>query len=346
MANPPLPPAIARALDTFLGWTERHPGAIAASVSFEGRGPGVAAAARHAVVVFAQHGDEWGTLPAVVEVLPLLREQVEAGPRGGRVTVILGNLDALRINDRWVREDLNRCYPAPGEDERLPPGDASDERLRAHVIARAMRDADLVVDLHQTSQPTRRPFFVFPFHRPSVALAQALRTTDVLLTRDPGPIDETGRCIDDFCHARDVPTVAIEVGCKGENAMTRACVAQVLQAVAAQVGSDGDRAAREPAPIRLLHVTRRFGFGSRGDAVAPGLDNLAPVLAGMPLVTGLAPALAPGDGVVFFMQRPPRDAAGHILGVLPKTAICFAETYVPKPDGIDRVDGVDRVDAR
>jgi hypothetical protein len=278
-----------------------------------------------------QHGNEWGPLLVLLELLPWLRSSQELAARNSYLTVILGNPRAAAICDRFIDLDLNRCYPDPHKspalegDETGSSGTVPYEILRAGQIAGVVASADMVLDLHQTNQDTREPFFVFPFHERSVVLARQIGTSRFLLTRPVGE-GEAGRCVDDFLQGLDIPAVVIEVGARGENTMSRDCAMASIRAFfrlfAGQVGDV------EHADLRLLRITRRYDFSSRKDAVSEGLINLSPVGRGTPLLTEQHAATAPRDGFVVFVQRPRRNPDGQIAGRIPATALCFAEDFV------------------
>ena len=62
----------------------------------------------HIVVGSIVHGNEVGSLPAIVEVA----ERLAAGDidYGGRMTFFLGNPEASRENVRFLESDLNRVF--------------------------------------------------------------------------------------------------------------------------------------------------------------------------------------------------------------------------------------------
>ncbi len=320
------------ALRAFEQWCRDYPGAIPYSVALSGKRPrAVGDANRHAVIVLMQHGDEWGALPVLLELLPWLRRVQEQTSQATRLTLILGNPQAAECGERFITHDLNRCYPNPvgfADPQRgaaEPAVGASDEQRRAHAIAGVVATADMVLDVHQTRQATAHPFFVFPYHPASVALAEKMMAARVLLTRPLGHEGHSG-CIDDFSHALDIPLVAIEVGQRGDNPMSRVCARQAMAGFA-ELFFAGPESVRMRTPLHLISITRRYTFSSKADSVVDGLINLSPVCRGTLLMTDQETAIAPNDGFVVFIQRPHRNADGLIAGTIPRTALCFVEEF-------------------
>ena len=318
----------------FKDWCNTFPGAIPDSVSFTSgvtKSPNMHV--KHAVIIFLQHGDEWGTLPTVLDLLPWLRSTLTKTQTNVKITIILGNPKAAAICDRWIDSDLNRCYPSPDcfspSISKTSPDQASTyESTRAKDIASIIASANMVLDLHQTSQPACGPFYVFPFHGASVALAQQMGIANNLLTRDIGNINEQERCIDDFAQALNIPIVVIEVGQKGDNLISRKHTKNAITSfVGLAIGKRKRKRKETTKKLRVLYISHRYKFTNRASKVSDGLINFSPVKSGSPLLLGTEVIYAPRDGFVVFMQNPARDAKGLIIGAIPPTAICFAETY-------------------
>lgn len=318
------------ALRAFRRWSLDFPGDIPYSISLRGGQPRQQDRPdTHAVILLVQHGDEWGPLPVLLDLLPSLRAAQEQAPANRRLSIVLGNPWAALNGQRFIEFDLNRCYPDPGAARESvgAGGSGHYERDRAHEIAALVASADLVLDLHQTNQATQQPFFVFPFHAASVALARSLGSAEILLTRPIGEEDQ-GRCVDDFLHALDIPVAVIEVGQKGDNAMSQACTRETIAAFLRCFGGEPSPQAQTRA-LRLIGISRRYEFAGRADAVSAELINLSPVRRGTSLLTQQPDAVAPDDGFVVFVQKPRRDEQGCIVGKIPRIALCFAAEFNP-----------------
>lgn len=94
-----------------------------------------------------------------IEVVKKLKAQAEAGEfqvDQGKVFLILGNLQAIELNERGSKphQDMNRCFHQNILEEE--PG-ATFEEQRAATIAPFLQQSDIVLDLHATNKPSE-PF--------------------------------------------------------------------------------------------------------------------------------------------------------------------------------------------
>ncbi len=135
------------------------------------------------------HGNEFGSLPAVVQLV----EQLRSGDLrfGGRVTVFIGNPEAARQNMRFIESDLNRVF--------IETDGKTHEHERARTLMPILDTADVFVDFHQTILETQQPFYIFPWHVPGWHWAQALQSANVWVTRDPKlTFSANSRCSDEY----------------------------------------------------------------------------------------------------------------------------------------------------
>ena len=109
-------------------------------------------AGTHIVVLGGVHGDEM----TGVQVVNTLRDIFEKGERRiekGKLTLILGNEEAIRIGKRGTTDErnLNRMF----SDEHLT-GPILDfyESRRAHELVPILKSADISIDIHSTSVQT------------------------------------------------------------------------------------------------------------------------------------------------------------------------------------------------
>src|SRR5690606_4026586 len=96
-------------IDEFKIWCNAFPGSIVDSVSLvSNHSKSSGRPFKHGVITFLQHGDEWGTLPVVLDLLPWLKSALSQALSHTQITLILGNPEAAVICDRGVDYDLNR----------------------------------------------------------------------------------------------------------------------------------------------------------------------------------------------------------------------------------------------
>ncbi len=131
--------------------------------------------ATHLVFGSLVHGDEVGSLPAVVRVIEALRSG--ALKFGGRVTFFLGNPEAGLAGVRFLESDLNRVFVDSAADDH--------EGRRARQLRPILDDADVFIDLHQTIEETKHAFYIFPFGVEGWQWARAIAATPLWVTRSP-----------------------------------------------------------------------------------------------------------------------------------------------------------------
>lgn len=266
--------------------------------------------ARHVVVGVAVHGDEVGPLPAAVALVEALRSG--ALTFGGRLSLFVGNPEAVRAGVRALDSDLNRVFLATPPDDR--------EGRRARVLAPVLDTADLFVDLHQTGQPTPEPFYTLPWRPVDERWAGALAGARLWLARPWGQDFSPGTCCaDEYVRARGRPGLTLELSRKGLDPATEARAGQVLRRLLRLVDQDAAGAPLEPGPpLTFLQTVHREPLGDPLRRLRPGLHNLQPVAAGEILSPPDGPEITcPVDGLLVFPTYPRRDAAGRALPPLP-----------------------------
>lgn len=267
----------------------------------------------HLVFCCLTHGDETGSLPAAIELL----EALATGQRrfAGRLTVVLGNPRAARLGRRFTEADLNRVFL---------PGPDSWERRRAAELMPLLDQSDLVVDLHQTIEPTAKPFHIHPWTPTLEHWAQVLDGARDWVTRPMGESFASGTCcLDEYVRDQGKAAVTIELSQKGMRPSTTALAAAILERAlsAAEAILDGAELASltsEAAPMRLWRTHAKQPYASAELRLREGLRNFESITSGQLLSAPETPALrAPADGALLFPKYPPRDAEGTIQGPLP-----------------------------
>lgn len=262
----------------------------------------------HLVIGSVVHGDETGSLPAVVRVM---RELRQGSLRfGGKLTLFLGNPEAARAGVRFLQTDLNRMFGPELSD--------SHEGQRATQIKPILDEATVFIDLHQTILRTEQPFWIFPFQVPGWLWARAIGTAQVWVTRHPQQqFSLEGCCADEYVRNAGRPGITIELSQRGfgngaeERAwetITRAMA--VADAVAA--GAPLRHLAEARPEITFYETAHREPFATDEHALRDGLTNFAPVQAGELLSAPSSPPMvAPLAGCVLFPKYPPRDGDSY-----------------------------------
>ena len=267
----------------------------------------------HVVLCCMTHGDETGSLPAAVQLL----EALQQGTRrfAGRLTVVVGNPPAARLGRRFGEADLNRVFL---------PGPESWERRRAAELMPLLDQADLVVDLHQTIEPTAQPFHIHPWTPVLEHWAQILQGAQDWVTRPMGESFATGTCcLDEYVRDQGRAALTIELSQKGMRPQTtklaQAVMERALDAAQARLaGSDLASLSSTAKEMRLWRTAHKEPFASAELCLRPGLRNFEPVQTGELLSAVGTPELrAPCSGALLFPKYPPRDTTGGISGPLP-----------------------------
>lgn len=267
----------------------------------------------HLVVCCLTHGDETGSLPAALALL----EALQTGQRhfAGRLSMVLGNPRAARQGRRFTEADLNRVFL---------PGPDSWERRRAAELMPLLDQSDLVVDLHQTIEPTAKPFHIHPWTPTLEHWAQVLDGARDWVTRPMGESFASGTCcLDEYVRDQGKAAVTIELSQKGMRPSTTALAAAILDralsaAEAILGGAELAELTSGAEPMRLWRTHAKQPYASAELRLREGLRNFEPISAGQSLSAPDSPPLQVAeDGALLFPKYPPRDAEGRVQGPLP-----------------------------
>jgi succinylglutamate desuccinylase len=262
----------------------------------------------HVVVGCMIHGDEVGSLPAVVDLV----EDLRAGRRayGGPLTVFIGNAEAGARDRRFLEADLNRVFV------HHPPD--NHEGRRARALKPLLDQADVFLDLHQTILHTDRPFWIFPWSPEGWRWARAIGVASTWVTRPPQASFSPGTCCaDEYVRRLGRPGLTLELGPKGFHPVARDRATEALTRllrVADHVGrGQALETAAEAAPeLTFLETRWRCAFDDPAMRLREGLVNFHPVGEGERLsAPGTPEILAPLDGLVLFPKYVERGADGR-----------------------------------
>ncbi len=123
------------------------------------------------------------------------------------VAFLLGNPWAARENKRFLERDLNRSFNRP--DPRMK------EERRAAELSQVLRRTDFIVDFHQTTKASDRPFFIFPYSKPSFAFAREVAPKQTIVTHWGKPFSAEGMCSDEYVNAQGGTGISLELGQNG-----------------------------------------------------------------------------------------------------------------------------------
>lgn len=151
------------------------------------------------------HGNETAGIAVLNSLLALL----SSGSLRLEIPVafLLGNPWAAREDKRFLERDLNRSF------NRAHP-EAKEER-RAAELAEVLKRTDFIVDFHQTTKPSDRPFFIFPYTKPSFAFARELAPRQTIITHWGKPFSVEGMCSDEYVNSQGGTGISLELGQNG-----------------------------------------------------------------------------------------------------------------------------------
>ncbi|MCB9228429.1 MAG: succinylglutamate desuccinylase/aspartoacylase family protein [Deltaproteobacteria bacterium] len=151
------------------------------------------------------HGDETGGLASINDFLNLLI----SSPHFLEIPIglALGNPEAALKNSRYLERDLNRSFAFPEKKLHEP--------IRAAQLEKLLRISQYYIDLHQTSQKSSSPFFIFPYTAESYQFARELLPGIPIVTHWKESFSSEGCCSDEFHNQNGGTGITIEMGLKG-----------------------------------------------------------------------------------------------------------------------------------
>jgi len=291
----------------------------------------------HGQVVVLQaitHGDEVGPMPALLDAM----RDLAAGTLrfGGTVHFVLGNPEAALAGRRFLERDLNRVFVDP---DIVAGGPNTHEAKRARALMPILDGCALFIDFHQTSQPSARPFYSYPWRPDWAAWTRAIGGATAWTTRSAGAVFVAGmRCTDEYVRDNGGMGMTLELGQRGftDSARARARdeirrALSLVDALAAGETTLEAAAAAQPAP-ELFAAVHAQALSDPMMALAPGWESFAPVRAGQ-LVSapGTPEVRATHDGALLFPVYPDRDDQGAVVEPRPQTLFRIIQQVTEDP---------------
>ena len=228
----------------------------------------------HLVICSIIHGNETGSLPAVVEILKGLNSQ--SIHFGGKLTIVLGNPEAAQKNVRFLEHDLNRMF--------LNSPHETHEAQRAQELIPLITQGDLLIDLHQTILKTLQPFYICPVTSTVLNWARALSVTNALVDATPkNTRNAPTKCADELMFDLNKPALTIELSEKGFNQEAEQCaLLACLRALSlidqiAREETTLEEAAQLQPPLKIYDTILRSSYPSESHQLKQGLCNFMSV---------------------------------------------------------------------
>lgn len=293
-----------RLLEEFAALAEKNPGPTEYSASY-GEG-------RHLLISALVHGDEVGTLPAL---LAWMRKFDQGYRPPFKVSFLLGNVEAAIQGRRYLEQDLNRSFGSIQKPQSL-------EEKRAREIAPVILSADLFIDLHQTITPSRECFHVFAFHEPSYRWARVIGSPSKFVTHPPEDSFSNGDLTsDEYAQRAGIPSLSVEFLQKGFSAEAEEASNNFLdssmQSFEKFAGREKEltNESRRQKDLDIWFIRHRFELQGRQASLRPGLENLMPVERGDSLgqFSDGAELKAEHSGLLLFPKYPSAENPGPTM---------------------------------
>jgi succinylglutamate desuccinylase len=316
-------------LEKFQEVAQKSPGPVPFSFSFYRPLGSPAKKPRHLLIGICTHGNEVGSLPPTIEFMErILSGEITAN---FRVTIFVGNPEAVKINKRFVEEDLNRVYSHLDR--------PTLESKRAQELAPVIASSDLFIDLHQTIGPTLCPFFIFRFDAKSYHWARAFGGATEFITRPPksSEISDTLNQ-NEFAIQQGIPSFTLELGTKGYNQSSIHLAEKTLKKAIELFQKTETRTieelAKERPPLSVFEICDQQPFKTPAYRLKDGFKNLQAVKKGESLgfMEDKTLMLAKEDGVILFPKYPPRDENQNAIGPLPHMIYELARVITKDPE--------------
>lgn len=272
----------------------------------------------HIVIGSIIHGNETGSLPAVIQIVEELIDKKYSF--GGKISLFLGNKKAALANKRFLEHDLNRCFAFADTSA------FSHEKKRAVELKELLKTADVFIDFHQTTRACKEPFYIFAMHNISYLWARAIGVSKVFVTRkSTRPYSAEGMCSDEFVRLLQKPGITLELGAQGINSFaTKTCLSvikntlKLMDEIKFKKRKIADLA-RKKQDFKLLELKYYEKFRDGNMKLTTDLYNLQKVTKQQLLGTLNKDQYfyAPVSGYILFPQYPERNQSEHVIEPLP-----------------------------
>ncbi len=248
-------------------------------------------------VIALTHGNEVIGAPIVNHLI----ESLLAGSLspGFEVQFALGNVSAARANQRYIENDLNRSFGLNSTE--------NPETIRAREIETFFFDkCDIVLDLHQTIQPSLSPFFFAHYYSlKELAFLDSINPgLPVIVTLDDKLHGQKGETTNEFLKSQDKFCLTVELGQKGFFEESFKCGVEVAKNFIRAVGEPTERFDQltlSGIKSRLLKLEVGYRVQDPGSRLHPGIVNLQEVNKGDEIgVSDRGPIVAPISGYILF----------------------------------------------
>ncbi|MCB0357290.1 MAG: succinylglutamate desuccinylase/aspartoacylase family protein [Bdellovibrionales bacterium] len=266
------------------------------------------------------HGNEIGSLPAVLNFIKKLEQKIIIYP--GTITLSLGNVEALKAGVRYIDHDMNRHFGDRQCQHR--------EGQRANELCQLINECDIFVDFHQTIEPTSEPFYVIVDTIENRSFVKRLQLVKKAILRSP--THDTYLTASTYANKQHKISATIELSQIGINDQATALCAELINStleIAAKLKQKNNiqQLAIDLPELTWLAIAHYQKFDGPKCILKPGWANLTAVKEHQVLgKTDLGQDfLAPFNGYVLFPKYVDRDAQGTPLKPPPQDIIAITK---------------------
>lgn len=239
------------------------------------------------LITALMHGDEVVGIEAVNHTLQQLST---IAPPSISVGFLLCNVEAAKVEKRFLETDLNRSFLSDRTD--------SLELRRAQQIAPMLKKARVVLDMHQTVQPTSKPFYCISRNLETIRWAYFLEPKLNILTVPPHGFSRSGRTAAELVQTAGGIGLVVEWGQKGFSlAQAKMAANFILRSIEKLSRGEVPAVGHE---IEILHINEFIGNKNEARLIA-GLENFMPVKKDQLIARSSEGEIySPQDGFIFF----------------------------------------------
>lgn len=202
--------------------------------------------------------------------------------------VLLNNLKAYEMNERFVNKDLNRSFHLKGKASNVINKEVVNTYEYGRVreiesVVRKLRPR-LIVDLHQTTEPTLSPFFILPEDSKLISMARTINTDWPIVCFDTKGFSRDGHTLSEFARSEQIPAIVIEISQNGfDQHLANQISEQLFYLSTEALFSDAfvqEQQHKAETKTEYFKITHNLLKSQNSIELIPGFSNLQPVAEG------------------------------------------------------------------
>ena len=240
---------------------------------------------KRAVLVALTHGNEVGGIEAIYEA----SKEFAAHPSESvEITFALSNIAAAKAGKRFIERDLNRSFGVKNGTQL--------EHQFAKRIESICEGVDLIIDFHQTVEPSEIGFFIVPFSPANLGLAETICGESPLIVYEKN-FSADGQTLTAYALENNIKALTYEAGALGIDPVQVDACRDIFMRLMTYLN--------ETSALPKKH--QLFGFssatiqGGPGRTLRAGFKNFTKVKRGEEIGSNEnGPIIAADDGAILF----------------------------------------------